>query len=171
MLPHPLPADDTSSSAWRPPPAVAAVLAGKTTLVIDLDTQGPACIWHDRRKAAGTPMVTNKFSSKHWRRSAKTSTITNPLGEVAEQLSDFRGQVRHHGKPDHLKKHLDRIAILNCHKAELARTLGLRGDIQIEGHWVFNNLVPMRFAWDYMRGTIRLSVFDERDDLSLFGAM
>jgi chromosome partitioning protein len=33
--------------------AVAAVLAGKSTLVIDLDTQGTSCSWHDRRKAAG----------------------------------------------------------------------------------------------------------------------
>jgi chromosome partitioning protein len=33
--------------------AVAAVLAGRTTLVIDLDTHGTACSWHDRRKAAG----------------------------------------------------------------------------------------------------------------------
>jgi chromosome partitioning protein len=40
--------------------AVAAVLQGLTTLVIDLDTQGTACSWHDRRKGIGkgaNPMV------------------------------------------------------------------------------------------------------------------
>jgi hypothetical protein len=88
------------------------------------------------------------------------------IGEVAEQLSDFRGQIRHDGKPDHLKKHLDRIDILNCYKAELARTLGLSGDIQIEGHLVFKNFVPMRFAWDHMKTRMRLSLFDELDNLS-----
>ena len=30
-----------------------AVLEGRTTLVIDLDTQGTACSWHDRRKLSG----------------------------------------------------------------------------------------------------------------------
>lgn len=33
------------------------------------------------------------------------------LGEVAEQLSDFRGDVRVDGRPDLLRKHLDRIAV------------------------------------------------------------
>ena len=88
------------------------------------------------------------------------------IGEVAEQLSDFRGQIRRDGKPDHLKKHLDRVDMLNCHKTELARTLGLSGDIQVEGHLVFKNFVPMRFAWDHMKDIIRLSLFDELDNLS-----
>lgn len=88
------------------------------------------------------------------------------IGEVAEQLSDFRGQIRQGGKPDHLKKHLDRVDMLNCHKTELARTLGLSGDIQVEGHLVFKNFVPMRFAWDHMKDIIRLSLFDELDNLS-----
>src|ERR1035438_9643486 len=37
------------------------------------------------------------------------------LGEVAEQLSDFRGEIRADGKPDLLKKHLARLEILYAH--------------------------------------------------------
>jgi chromosome partitioning protein len=33
--------------------AVAAVLEGRTTLVIDLDMQGTSCSWNDRRKISG----------------------------------------------------------------------------------------------------------------------
>ena len=83
------------------------------------------------------------------------------IGEVAEQLSDLRGQIRNDGKPDHLKRHLDRVDILNRHKPELARSLGLSSDIQVEGHLVFKNFVPMKFAWDHMKNVIRLSLFDE----------
>src|SRR5207245_1991818 len=32
------------------------------------------------------------------------------MGEVAEQLHDFRGETLADGKPDLLKKHLDRVA-------------------------------------------------------------
>ena len=36
------------------------------------------------------------------------------IGEVAEQLSDFRGEIGPDGKPDHLKRHLDRVEPISC---------------------------------------------------------
>jgi hypothetical protein len=37
------------------------------------------------------------------------------IGEVAEQLSDFRGLIRPDGKPDDLKRHLDRLELVCLH--------------------------------------------------------
>ena len=87
------------------------------------------------------------------------------MGEVAEQLSDFRGEVRADGKPDHLRRHLDRIELLSEYKPVVAKTLKLSSPIQMEGHLVFKNPVPMRFAWDRMASEIRLSLFAELDRL------
>ena len=87
------------------------------------------------------------------------------MGEVAEQLSDFRGEVRADGRPDHLRRHLDRIELLADYKPALSKTLKLTSAIQIEGHLVFKNPVPMRFAWARMARRIRLSLFAELDRL------
>jgi hypothetical protein len=87
------------------------------------------------------------------------------LGEVAEQLADFRGEIRPDGKRDPLRKHLDRLDILVEQKDTVARTLKLASPVQIEGHLVFRNPVPMRFAWERMANKIQLSLFAELDRL------
>ena len=83
------------------------------------------------------------------------------FGEVAEQLADYRGELRPNGQPDDLKKHLDRVAILRASDQRVAEYLGLSGPIQLEGHLVFKHPVPMRFAWEHMAGQIQLSLFDD----------
>jgi hypothetical protein len=85
------------------------------------------------------------------------------LGEVAEQLSDFHGAVRSDGKRDHLKKHLDRLAVVTSLRNEVARALKLQVPIKIEGHLVFKNPVPMQFAWDNILTKTQLSLFSELD--------
>ena len=87
------------------------------------------------------------------------------IGEVAEQLADFRGEIQSNGTPDHLKRHLTRLEVLAAHEKAVARTLRLVSPIQIEGHLVFKNLVPMRFAWEHMAGRVHLSLFAELDRL------
>lgn len=82
-------------------------------------------------------------------------------GEIAEQLSDFRGLVRPDGKPDLLLKHLNRIDVITKESRALARYLRADGAPVIEGHLVFRNIVPMRYAWDHMKERIALHVFDD----------
>ena len=95
----------------------------------------------------------------------KDLKLHKTMGEVAEQLADFRGEVRPDGKPDHLKRHLNRLEVLSVHKVAVAKALKLASPIQMEGHWVFKNPVPMRFAWGQMASKIQLSLFDELDRL------
>jgi hypothetical protein len=78
-------------------------------------------------------------------------------GEIAEQLADFRGFAVD-GKPDLLRKHLDRVDLLSANKSQVEKYLGLK-DARIEGHLVFKNPVPMQFASGRIREATTLSLF------------
>jgi hypothetical protein len=77
-------------------------------------------------------------------------------GEIAEQLSDFRGEIRPDGKPDHLLRHLRRIEIITVHPNEVAAYTGFGSAPKIEGHLVFKNPVPMKFAWERMESRMAI---------------
>ena len=83
------------------------------------------------------------------------------VGEVAEQLYDFRGELDAKGRPDLLKKHLDRVAVLKEHRPAVAKTLRLQSPIEIEAHIVFKNPVPMRFVAERVEDKISLWTVDE----------
>lgn len=87
------------------------------------------------------------------------------ISEVAEQLSDFRGETRADGKRDHLKRHLDRLAILSENAGTVARFLNLSSSLPIEGHLVFSRNVPMRFAWQQMANRVKLSLLSELESI------
>jgi hypothetical protein len=77
------------------------------------------------------------------------------LGEIAEQLSDFRGETRPDGKRDLLRKHLDRIITMESHKSAIRKRLALEEDPQIEAYVVFKNPVPMEFSWPKTMPTVQ----------------
>jgi hypothetical protein len=87
------------------------------------------------------------------------------IGEVAEQISDFRGVVRSDGRPDHLRKHLNRIDVLQAHREIVAKALKLKQSPQIEGHLVFKNPVPMKFMWREWKDKVKLSFFSELESI------
>ena len=77
------------------------------------------------------------------------------LGEVAEQLSDFRGETKSDGKRDLLRKHLDRILTMESHKSAIRKRPALEEDPQIEAYVVFKNPVPMQFSWPETTPTVK----------------
>jgi hypothetical protein len=80
-------------------------------------------------------------------------------GEIAEQLTDFRGEFGPDGKPDLLRRHLDRIEVISQHVPELMRYIGFDRGPRIESHLVFKNPVPMQFAWERMAKRVSLHTF------------
>ena len=81
------------------------------------------------------------------------------VGEVSEQLADYRGELRRDGKRDDLKKHLDRVSVVSADPNRLRRYLKLAGTPTIESHLVFRNPVPMKFALERIRSKVRVSLF------------
>ncbi|MCL4207949.1 MAG: hypothetical protein KJ000_36140 [Pirellulaceae bacterium] len=77
-------------------------------------------------------------------------------GELAEQLSDYRGEVRG-GKRDDLRKHLDRIDVLRNDADALAKYVGVAKPLKIEGWIVFRNPVPMLLATEQFGEAVRVT--------------
>jgi len=82
-------------------------------------------------------------------------------GEIAEQMSGFRGELDDDGKPDRLRKHLDRFDIVSAHMSAVEQFTKIQGDLKIECHLVFRNPVPMKYMWDRLAHRVRLSLFGE----------
>ena len=87
-------------------------------------------------------------------------------GEIAEQLSDFRGETDANGKRDYLRRHLDRIDVISENLSAVARYVKMDGLAQVESHLLFKNPVPMQFALEHMARQVTVSVFDELYGLS-----
>lgn len=85
--------------------------------------------------------------------------------EIAEQLTDYAGEVLPNGKGDSLRKHLDRVDLLAARKEAVARFLRLGDDCVIESHLVFSNPVPMLYAVGTISARCVLHIYDELDRL------
>lgn len=86
-------------------------------------------------------------------------------GEIAEQLSDFRGEQRADGRRDDLLRHLDRVDLLAQHRPRIARFLGVESVAEVESHLVFRHSVPMQYALQRLVTRVRVSTFDQLDKI------
>jgi hypothetical protein len=81
------------------------------------------------------------------------------FGEMAEQLSDFRGVIRSNGKPDLLLKHLDRMKLINAHLKVFERVIGFIPPRPVESHLLFSNAVPMEYSLRDRAAEVRVTHF------------
>lgn len=85
-------------------------------------------------------------------------------GEIAEQLSDFRG-LQIDGKRDLLRKHLDRVKVLNEHQPQTLSYLKMPSDARLDSVVVFRHPVPMLYAEGPIRQETITCTFDDLDKL------
>jgi hypothetical protein len=88
-------------------------------------------------------------------------------GEISEQLSDFRGDLRADGKPDYLLRHLNRFDLASKHADKVKAYVKATGEIQIQSHLVFKNPVPMQFALKRLEERVSVHLVGELARLSL----
>lgn len=68
-------------------------------------------------------------------------------GEIARQLREFRGKYDSHGQPDRLRRHLDRLELLQNNREAVSAYTGM-SDAVPESALVFRNVVPIEFLDD-----------------------
>lgn len=129
--------------------------------------------WHAEVEVKVTKLLGCGFDKDHgdidvlaWRDDGRVLAIEckdvqfrKTLGEMAEQLADFRGEIRPNGKRDELRKHLDRMEIIGQHLPQVASYVRRPTVDAIESHLLFRNPVPMEFALSQMAGQIQVSNF------------
>ena len=129
--------------------------------------------WYTEVEVKVTKLLGKGFDKDHgdvdvlaWRDDGRVLVIEckdvqfrKTLGEMAEQLADFRGEIRANKKRDELRKHLDRMAIIRQHLPQLAAYVGRTSVDAVESHLLFRNPVPMEFALNRMADQVKVSNF------------
>ena len=85
----------------------------------------------------------------------------NP-SEIARQVYEFRGVNRPDGKPDRLKKHLNRVSVLNENKDVLRKFLKINEYVPIKIRTIilFSQLVPMEYVKSEEFKNVEMMSFD-----------
>jgi hypothetical protein len=82
------------------------------------------------------------------------------VSEIAKQLHKFRGKQDEKGRPDLLRKHLNRLVLARENEGAFRSHLKLP-EVDIDAALVFANPVPMTFAAERIQHAIELLTYDE----------
>lgn len=95
----------------------------------------------------------------------KDLELAMTVGDIARQVHEFRGEDGLNGKPDRLKRHLTRIAILKSRMDVVRRYTRSPDASEIEACLVFSDIVPMSFSELAEQRAVRISVFESLANL------
>lgn len=131
--------------------------------------------WHTEQGVKITKSLNRSFDRDYgdvdvlaWRESdrrvliieCKDVQFRKSIGEIAEQLADFRGELTPKGKPDYLLKHLNRVDLIRANLLAVTRYTGLPALAEVESHLLFRHPVPMEFALARLAEKVTVSRFD-----------
>lgn len=86
------------------------------------------------------------------------------VGEVSEQLSDYRGIIKDSGVKDDLLKHLNRLELIHSNLSSLRNYIGATSELTLKGYIVFSTTVPMQYAWEKLDEKTSIATFAELND-------
>lgn len=157
--------------AWR----ARTTGARGTALAGEVAAALTAAGWQTRMEINVTELLGQRFETNYgdvdvlaWRHEngrvlvieCKDVQYRKTYGEIAEQLADFRGEIRSNGKRDELRKHLDRMDVIRANLNAVSRLTGIMPLVDVESHLLFRHPVPMEFALRHIAEKVTVSRFD-----------
>lgn len=97
---------------------------------------------------------------------SKDLELAMTVGEIARQVHEFRGE-NLNGKPDRLKKRMNRIDLLSSRIVNVRRFTKSPASAQIEMCLVFSDLVPMNFTNLARERDVRIVLADALDAIQV----
>lgn len=91
----------------------------------------------------------------------KDLEFSKTQGEIAKQIYEFRGVIKSNGKPDRLRKHIDRFEILNENIDKLRDYLEIESINELKVMLLFRQMVPISYNNSDSEIPITVSFFDE----------
>jgi len=126
----------------------------------DLELPGILNIKLDKAYGDVDVFAWHKTSNRVLAIECKDLQFAKTEGEIAKQLYEFRGKDNHKRKPDRLKKHLQRISVLDEHAERVGKFTDMEQAPSIEIVLVFSSVVPMAFSEDEIFSNITVCDFD-----------
>ena len=91
----------------------------------------------------------------------KELELAMTVSDIAHQLSSFRGESGADGKPDRLKRHLNRVELLNLRRDAVQKYVRSSSEVTIDAVLIFSEIVPMSYSRNIAGKGVRFATFEE----------
>ncbi len=86
------------------------------------------------------------------------------VGELAEQIKDYRGRLRE-GKPDDMLKHINRTNAILADLPALSAFLKLPNELSVSSWVIFRFPVPVQQAWSEGSGNVQVGTYEDLPEI------